>query len=116
MAHDAPDCIFCKIGRGEIPSKRVHEDELCFAFEDIAPRAPTHLLVCPREHMESIAELDPRHDALMGHVMRVASELARKRGLDSFRTVINTGAGAGQTVFHLHVHVMGGRPMNWPPG
>jgi len=116
MAHESPDCIFCKIGRGEIPSKRIHEDETCFAFEDIAPRAPTHLLVCPREHLESMAALDARHDAVMGHVIRVASELARQRGLDSYRTVINTGEGAGQTVFHLHVHVMGGRSMNWPPG
>jgi histidine triad (HIT) family protein len=115
-ASESSDCLFCKISRGEIPSKRVHEDDVCFAFEDIAPRAPTHLLVCPRQHIDSLASLGEKHEAMMGHVMRVAAQLARERGLDSFRTVMNTGAGAGQTVFHLHVHVLGGRPMNWPPG
>ena len=110
------DCLFCKIGRGEIPSKRVHEDEDCFVFEDIAPRAPMHLLVCPREHIDSLAALEKRHEATMGHLMRVAARLARERGHDSFRTVMNTGAGAGQTVFHLHVHLLGGRSMTWPPG
>ena len=112
----ALDCLFCKIGAGEIPSKLVYEDEQCFAFEDIAPRAPSHLLVCPREHVDSLSQVEARHEASLGHLLHVAAKLARERGLDSFRTVINAGAGAGQTVFHLHVHVMGGRPMTWPPG
>jgi len=113
---EADDCIFCKIGRGEIPSQRVHEDGRCFAFEDINPKAPTHILICPREHVASLAEAEAGDEANLGHLLAVAARLARERGLDSYRAVVNTGPGAGQTVFHLHVHLLGGRSMKWPPG
>jgi histidine triad (HIT) family protein len=116
MAAGADDCLFCKIGRGEIPAKKVHEDAEIFAFEDIHPRAPLHVLVCPREHVASLAEAEDRQAAVLGRLMLAAARIARQRGLDSFRTVVNAGPGAGQTVFHLHVHVLGGRPMDWPPG
>lgn len=112
----AGDCLFCKIVSGEIPSKRVHEDEHLVAFEDLHPRAPTHVLVVPREHVASLAEAREGHEAMIGRLFLAAARIARQRGLDSFRTVVNAGAGAGQTVFHLHVHVLGGRPMDWPPG
>jgi len=112
----ADDCLFCKIGAGKIPSKIVHQDDVCFAFDDIAPRAPMHVLVCPRDHLDSLSQVDAPHEKMLGHVMHVAAQLAKQRGYDSFRTVINSGTGAGQTVFHLHVHVLGGRPMSWPPG
>ena len=116
MAAGSDDCLFCKIGRGEIPAKKVHEDTEIFAFEDIHPRAPLHVLVCPREHVASLAEAGDHQAAMLGKLMLTAAKIARQRGLDSFRTVVNAGAGAGQTVFHLHVHVLGGRPMDWPPG
>jgi histidine triad (HIT) family protein len=110
------DCLFCRIGRGEIPSKRVHDDELCFAFEDINPQAPTHVLVCPKEHLASLASARTNHKELLGHLLTVGSKLVRERGHDAYRAVVNTGAEAGQSVFHLHVHVLAGRPMKWPPG
>jgi histidine triad (HIT) family protein len=110
------DCLFCKIGRGDIPARHVHDDELCFAFEDIHPQAPTHVLVCPREHLASLAEARPGQEALLGHLLAVAAGIARERRLDAHRAVVNTGAEAGQSVFHLHVHLLGGRPMGWPPG
>jgi histidine triad (HIT) family protein len=110
------DCLFCRIGRGEIPSKRVFEDERCFAFEDLHPQAPTHVLVCPKEHVASLAELEPGHESLIGHLLAAAARVARDRRLEAYRTVVNTGAEAGQSVFHLHVHLLGGRPMGWPPG
>ena len=111
------DCIFCKIGRGEISAKIVYEDADLFAFEDIQPQAPTHILICPRRHIESLADAAPNDAALLGRTLLVASELARGRKINSgYRTVINNGAGAGQTVFHLHVHLLGGRDFRWPPG
>ncbi|MDH5527267.1 MAG: histidine triad nucleotide-binding protein [Nitrospirota bacterium] len=110
------DCLFCKIVRGEIPANKVHEDERAIAFEDIGPQAPTHTLVIPKEHLSDQRGIDESRAELMGHLIRVANQVADKKGLKSFRTVINTGAQAGQTVFHLHVHLLGGRPMNWPPG
>jgi len=110
------DCLFCKIERGEIPAKKVHEDALCFAFEDIQPQAPTHVLVCPKEHVASLAEAQPGHRELLGHLQAVAAGIAKQRGLSAFRTVVNTGTEAGQSVFHLHVHLLGGRAMSWPPG
>jgi histidine triad (HIT) family protein len=116
MAAGSDDCLFCRIARGEIPAKKVHEDTEIFAFEDIHPRAPLHVLVCPREHVASLADAADHQAAVLGKLMLAAARIARQRGLDSFRTVVNTGAGAGQTVFHLHVHVLGGRPMDWPPG
>lgn len=110
------DCLFCKIGRGEIPAKKVHEDALCFAFEDIQPQAPTHVLVCPREHIASLAAAEAGHEERLGHLLTTAAAIGRARGLKAFRTVVNTGAEAGQSVFHVHVHLLGGRPMAWPPG
>jgi len=103
------DCIFCKIIAGTIPSDQVYSDELVVVFKDIQPRSPVHLLVVPREHIISLSELKPRHDALMAHIMRLLPTLAKQQGLeDGFRTVINTGPAGGQVVFHLHVHLMGG--------
>lgn len=103
------DCIFCKIIAGTIPSDQVYSDELVVVFKDIQPRSPVHLLVVPREHIISLNELEPHHDALVAHIMRLLPSLAKQQGLDDgFRTVINTGPAGGQVVFHLHVHLMGG--------
>jgi histidine triad (HIT) family protein len=113
---DSNDTIFGKILRGEIPAERVFEDDRCIAFRDVQPQAPVHLLVIPREHLISLAQADQSQESLLGHLLLVAARVAREAGLNEWRTVINTGAGAGQTVFHLHVHVLGGRPMQWPPG
>ena len=110
------DCIFCRIVRGEIPARKVYEDGELLAFHDINPQAPVHVLVIPREHVVNLAEAGEQHEQLLGHLLLVAAQVARQEGLDSFRTVINSGAEAGQTVFHLHVHVIGGRPLDWPPG
>lgn len=112
----ANDTIFGRILRGEIPADEVYADDLCLAFRDVAPQAPVHVLVIPREHVVSLAEADAGHAALLGHLLLVAARVARQEGLDAFRTVINSGAAAGQSVFHLHVHVIGGRPLAWPPG
>jgi histidine triad (HIT) family protein len=113
---DSNDTIFGKILRGEIPADKVFEDDRCIAFRDVQPQAPVHLLVIPREHLISLAQADQSQESLLGHLLLVAARVAREAGLNDWRTVINTGAGAGQTVFHLHVHVLGGRPMQWPPG
>ncbi len=111
------DCLFCKIGRKEIPAKFVYEDPEIFAFEDIHPQAPTHLLICPRKHMVSLAGAEAEDAALLGRVLLVAKQLAAERGISNgYRTIINNGAEAGQTVDHLHLHLLGGRAMRWPPG
>ncbi|HKG59182.1 MAG TPA: histidine triad nucleotide-binding protein [Pyrinomonadaceae bacterium] len=112
------NCLFCRIIGGEIPGEFVHQDELCVVINDITPQAPTHLLVIPREHLESLDEASQKDEVLLGHLLRVGARMANGQGHSdtSFRTVINTGAGAGQSVFHLHVHVLAGRTMNWPPG
>jgi histidine triad (HIT) family protein len=112
------DCLFCRIIAGEIPADIVHQDDRSLAFRDINPQAPTHILVIPREHIESLDEAGQRDEATLGHLLRVAARLANQEGLSEsgYRTVVNTGAGAGQSVFHLHLHVLGGRQMNWPPG
>ena len=112
------DCLFCRIIAGEIPADVVHTDDRSLAFRDINPQAPTHIMVIPREHIESLDEASARDEATLGHLLRVAARVANKEGLSEsgYRTVINTGAGAGQSVFHLHVHLLGGRQMNWPPG
>jgi histidine triad (HIT) family protein len=110
------DTIFGRILRGEIPCDAVHADELCLAFRDVNPQAPVHVLVIPREPIVSLAEARPDQEALLGHLLLVAAQVARQEGLEGWRAVINSGAAAGQTVFHLHVHVIGGRPMAWPPG
>ena len=112
------NCIFCKIIEGEISSTIVHRDERSIAFEDINAQAPVHVLVVPQEHIESLDEASQRDEALLGHLLRVAARIANERGLSEsgYRTVINTGEGAGQSVFHLHVHLLGGRALAWPPG
>ena len=111
------DCLFCKIVAGTIPANRVYEDELCIGFPDINPQAPTHLLVIPKEHISSQARALAEHTPLLGHLMAAAAEIARDHKLDrGYRVVVNTGDDGGQTVNHIHLHVLGGRHMNWPPG
>jgi len=110
------DCLFCKIAAGEIPSKKVYADDRIYAFHDIAPKAPTHVLVVPRRHIARLSEAGAAEKELIGDVVAAAASVARDLGLDHYRLVINNGEGAGQTVFHLHVHLLGGRPMAWPPG
>jgi histidine triad (HIT) family protein len=103
------DCIFCKILSGDIPSDKVYEDDKVFVFRDINPKAEVHLLMIPREHIASLNELGAEHDALIAHMMRRLPQLAAEQGLDEgFRTIINTGKGGGQEVFHLHIHLLGG--------
>lgn len=109
------DCLFCKIVAGEIPSTRVYEDEHAYAFADLNPQAPTHVLVVPRAHYSDIADLGRDPEAAAGLVAGIRG-LVEQAGLTDFRTVLNTGAGVGQTVFHVHAHVLSGRPMGWPPG
>ena len=110
------DCLFCKIAKGEIPSNKVYEDELCLAFYDIDPQAPTHFLVIPKVHLASVAEVTADNAAVAGHMMAVISKVAKQLGMDSYRVVSNIGQQAGQSVPHLHFHVLGGRDMTWPPG
>jgi histidine triad (HIT) family protein len=112
----ASDCLFCRIVRKEIPAKIIAEDERCLAFRDINPQAPVHVLVIPREHVASLN--DVTDGALVGQMHTLAARIARAEGLAErgYRTVINTNADAGQTVFHIHLHLLGGRDMSWPPG
>ena len=110
-------CLFCKIVAGTIPSKSVYQDEQCIAFGDINPQAPVHFLVVPREHVVSLAEAQEKLKPLLGHLLWAAGEIARQKGLGKgYRVTINAGPDGGQTVDHLHVHVLGGRHMTWPPG
>ncbi len=111
------DCLFCKIGKKEIAAKLVYEDPDIFAFEDIHPQAPTHILICPRKHFASLDDAKPDDTALLGRMHLVAAQLAAERKLtDGYRTIFNNGRGAGQSVFHLHLHLLGGRAFRWPPG
>ena len=112
------NCIFCKIVAGEIPSTKVHEDDLCLAFNDLHPQAPTHILVIPKEHFDSLDKAEAAHKETLGHLMLTAASIAREKGFadDGYRVVINTNADGGQTVFHLHVHLLGGRTFVFPPG
>lgn len=111
------DCIFCRIVQREIPAKIVFEDDMALAFEDIRPEAPVHLLVIPKQHVASLADVTSADRDLVGHLFAVTAKLARERNLEGgYRAVINNGSGAGQTVFHLHVHLLGGRAFHWPPG
>ena len=110
------DTIFGRILRGDLPCDQVYADDLCLAFRDVQPQAPVHVLVIPREPIAQLADAGPEHQALLGHLLLVAAQVARQEGLSGWRTVINSGAEAGQTVFHLHVHVIGGRALAWPPG
>jgi histidine triad (HIT) family protein len=111
------DCLFCKIAAKQIPAKIVYEDPEVFAFEDIGPQAPTHLLICPRKHVVSLEDVTHEDEAMLGRLQLVAAKLAKERNLaEGYRTVINTGSHAGQSVLHLHLHLLGGRSMRWPPG
>ena len=114
----AEDCIFCKIVAGEIPATKVHEDDICLAFNDLSPQAPTHLLIVPKEHIESLDKSTANQKDTLGHLLLSAAEIARLRGFaeDGYRVVINTNADGGQTVFHLHVHLLAGRQFVFPPG
>jgi histidine triad (HIT) family protein len=112
-----PGCLFCRIIRGEAPSKRVYEDQHAFAFEDIRPQAPTHVLVVPKRHIRGLKEAEPEDSQAIGYCHVVAAKIAREHAIeDGYRTVVNVGPGAGQSVFHLHVHLIGGRSLKWPPG
>lgn len=115
---NSEDCIFCKIVAGTIPSSKVYEDEVCLAFNDLHPQAPTHVLVVPKEHFDSLDTAVGEQKQTLGHLMLTAAEIARQEGFAEagYRVVINTNADGGQTVFHLHVHLLGGRPFVFPPG
>jgi len=112
------NCIFCQIAGGEIPAKIVKQDDLVVAFQDINPQSPTHIQIIPKKHIESVLSVDSGDAELLYHMLEIASEIARESGLDrrGFRLVFNCGPEAGQTVPHLHLHLLGGRPMGWPPG
>jgi histidine triad (HIT) family protein len=111
------DCLFCKIIEGKIPSKKIYEDERVFAFEDINPQAPTHVLIVPKQHIVGLKEATAADAEILGYCQLVAAKIARERGIESgYRTVYNVGPGAGQSVFHLHLHLVGGRDLGWPPG
>ncbi len=117
MSYD-PSNVFARILRREIPAQVLHEDEHCLAFRDTTPQAPVHFLVIPKRAIRTLADAGGTDAELLGHLMRTAAAVARQQGLadGSFRVVVNNGAGAGQTVFHLHLHVLAGRPLAWPPG
>ncbi len=111
------DCIFCKIVAGSIPAKKLREDDQLLAFFDIDPKAPTHVLIIPKKHIASLADSQPGDVPLLGHMLEAAAAIAREQGLSTgYRVVISTGPQGGQTVDHLHVHLLGGRQMHWPPG
>lgn len=112
------DCIFCKIAAGEIPSTRVYEDDVCVAFNDLSPQAPTHILIIPRDHVDSLDKAAPPQRETLGHLLLAAADIARQQAFaeNGYRVVINTNSDGGQTVFHLHVHLLAGRPFVFPPG
>jgi histidine triad (HIT) family protein len=112
------DCLFCKIIKREIPGSIIYEDDRVIAFNDIKPQAPTHVLVVPKRHIESLNELQPGDDQIVGELVRRAAAIAKERGVSAsgFRVVLNTNRDGGQTVFHIHLHLLGGRSMQWPPG
>ena len=110
------DCLFCKIVAGDIPSKKVYEDDLCYAFYDIDPQSPTHFLVIPKAHISSVAAVNGENSAVVAHIFEVIAKVTKELGVESYRVVSNIGEQAGQSVFHLHFHVLGGRDMTWPPG
>ncbi len=114
----ATDCIFCKIVAGDIPAAKVYEDEACVAFNDLSPQAPTHVLVIPKKHVDSLDKASAEHKETLGHLLLTAGQIARDKGFaaDGYRVVINTNSDGGQTVFHLHVHLLAGRQFVFPPG
>jgi histidine triad (HIT) family protein len=112
-----PDCLFCKIIAGKIPSKKVFEDDRVYAFEDIQPKAPTHVLIVPKKHIIDIKEAAPEDAEIIGYCNLVAAKIAHERDIEQgYRTVFNVGPDSGQSVFHLHLHLLGGRRLSWPPG
>jgi len=117
MSHEA-NCLFCKIVRKEIPAKLLHEDDRCVAFSDINPQAPVHFLVIPKKHIPTLTDVAPDDGELVGHMLQTVKDLAKKQGVaeKGFRVVNNIRENGGQTVYHLHLHVLGGRAMGWPPG
>jgi len=110
------DCLFCKIVAGEIPSSKVYEDDVCLAFNDIDPQAPTHFLVIPKTHIGSVAEVSADNSAIVAHIFEVIAKITKEKNIESYRVVSNIGEQAGQSVPHLHFHVLAGRDMTWPPG
>ncbi len=112
------DCLFCKIAAKEIPSSKVYEDELVYAFRDIDPQAPVHVLIIPKQHISSVNEITDENSAIVGHIFKVAAEIAKDEGISEsgYRIVTNIGEDGGQTVSHLHYHMLGGRSLQWPPG
>ncbi|MBE56481.1 MAG: histidine triad nucleotide-binding protein [Acidobacteria bacterium] len=112
------DCLFCRIVKGEVSATIVYEDETLVAFEDISPRAPTHVLIVPRQHVETLNDLTPNDKELVGEMIWRSAAIAKERGIadSGYRTVFNCNRGAGQTVFHIHLHLLGGRALTWPPG
>ena len=117
MPDATANCLFCRILRGEIPAKKVHEDDHVFAFEDVNPQAPTHVLIIPKKHFAGLKEAQAADAEIIGRCHLAAALIARQRNIEQgYRTVLNVGPGAGQSVFHLHVHLLGGRPLTWPPG
>ena len=111
------DCLFCKIIAGKIPAKKVYEDDKVFVLEDINPKAPTHVLIIPKRHIAGIKEATPEDAEIIGYSHLVAARIAHERGIeDGYRTVYNVGPGSGQSVFHMHLHLLGGRSLSWPPG
>jgi len=111
------NCLFCRIINGEIPSTKVYEDDMCLAFNDIDPQAPTHILVIPKKHIGSAAEITPENSVYVSHIFEKIADIAREKGMtDGFRVVSNCGESAGQSVHHLHFHVMAGRTFTWPAG
>jgi histidine triad (HIT) family protein len=111
------DCLFCKIIAGDIPSKKVYEDEQVYVFEDLKPAAPTHVLIVPKRHLAGLKEASPDDATIIGYCHIIAAKLGRERNIeDGYRTVLNVGPRSGQSVFHLHLHLIGGRDLKWPPG
>ena len=110
------DCLFCKIAAGEIPSSKVYEDDLCYAFNDIAPQAPTHFLVVPKAHITSVSAITAENSAVVAHIFEVIAKVTAEMGIESYRVVSNIGEAGQQSVPHLHFHVLAGRDMTWPPG
>jgi histidine triad (HIT) family protein len=110
------NCLFCKICKGEIPADKLYEDDDILAFRDIAPQAPVHFLVIPKKHIKGPAAVGSKDEQLIGKMMRVGTEVAKQEGIEQFRVVFNNGEQAGQTVFHIHMHILGGRSLSWPPG
>ena len=110
------DCLFCKIAAGDIPADKLYEDDEMLAFRDIAPQAPVHFLVIPKKHIQDPAGVTSEDEGLMGRMIRRGAAIAKENNIKDFRLVFNNGAEAGQAVFHIHMHLLGGRPLHWPPG